>query len=399
MNINCEQCGNRISLDESLKKLIMNDERIVIKEEMQTLHNEQISYQQKVFDKKFELKALAINSSYEKKIELIEAEREITKNSEIKAIKEKMKLEDALKESEIKAEQKMRDSLKEKEDELGIKNKLYKNSIKAELESNFLEQKKSLKIEKEGEVREKDLEIARLRKEAHDARSKLDHVKNSQELVGEAAELILLERLQQSFPNHFFEEIKKGQQGADIMQEVRSISGETVGLIYYESKKTKNWSEPWVSKFKEDIRKKGAQMGILVSEVLPSYCEGDFVCKDGIWITTPRYAHQLAVLLCDQLLAVYKAKLIKDGKSSLEGDVYDYVTGEEFIEKIKVVAEAHKSLSENLQKEKIAMQKIWSIRQKEIDRSIGNVAQVIGDLEALSAGNIKTIEDFQLKIK
>jgi len=399
MNINCDKCGNKISLDGSLKRLIVSEERAVIEEEMQILHSEQMSYQEKEFNKKLEAKALEIDSNYEKQIEAIQAERAITKNAEIKAIKEKMFLEDALKESEIKAEQKIRESLKQKEDELRAQNIIYKNSIKTELENDLIEQKKILRVEGEGELREKDLEITRLRKEASDARSKLDHAKDSQELVGEAAELILLERLKKSFPNHSFEEIKKGQQGADILQEVRSLSGETVGLIYYESKKTKNWSEPWITKFKEDIRKKNAQMGILVSEVLPSYCEGDFICKDGIWITTPRYAHQLATLLCDQLLAVYKAKLVKKGKSSLEGDVYDYITGEEFIEKIKVVAEAHKSLSDNLQKEKIAMQKIWSIRQKEIDRSIGNVVQVIGDLEALSAGNIKTIEDFQLKIK
>mgnify|MGYP001181132276 CR=1 FL=1 len=399
MNINCDNCGHKISLDNSLKKLIMNDERVVIKEEMQNIHKEQMEYQKREFDEQLEAKTLLINSSYESKIIAIESERASIKNSELKVIKENMKLEDALKESDIKAEKRARKLLIKKEEELIAKNKLYKNSIKTELENSLLEEKKILRIETEGEVREKDLEIARLRKEAKDARSKLDHVKNSQELVGEAAELMLLERLQKSFPNHEFFEIKKGQQGADIMQEVKSISGEVVGLIYYESKKTKNWSEPWIAKFKEDIRKRGAQMGILVSEILPPYCESDFIHKDGIWITTPRYAHQLAVLLCDQLLAVYKAKLIKDGKSSLEGDVYDYVTGEEFIEKIKVVAEAHKSLSENLQKEKIAMQKIWSIRQKEIDRSIGNVAQVIGDLEALSAGNIKTIEDFQLKIK
>ena len=45
MNINCDNCGHKISLDNSLKKLIMNDERVVIKEEMQNIHKEQMEYQ------------------------------------------------------------------------------------------------------------------------------------------------------------------------------------------------------------------------------------------------------------------------------------------------------------------------------------------------------------------
>ena len=88
-------------------------------------------------------------------------------------------------------------------------------------------------------IKEKDLEIKRLIKEAEDARSRLDHVKNSQELVGEAAEVLLLERLQNNFTFDQFQEIKKGQQGADIFQTVCNRSDEIIGSILYECKKTK----------------------------------------------------------------------------------------------------------------------------------------------------------------
>ena len=45
------------------------------------------------------------------------------------------------------------------------------------------------------------------------------------------------------------------------------------------------------------------------------------------------------------------------------------------------------------------MQKLWANRKKEIDRSILTIVNIIGDLENLSAGNLKTIEDFQLPLE
>ena len=399
MDIKCHECGAHINLDESLKNSLLDKEKEALKAQMLEAQEIELANQRAEYKKLLEAKSLALSENYQKEIEAVEAERSLIKDAELKVKKEKIALEDALKDAEYTAEKKSRELLKVKEQELLLQNKAMEDSIKARLELEANEKEKALKIQSQAEIQEKDLEIQRLIKEASDARQKLIHAKSSQELVGEAAELLLLQRLEKRFPFHEFEEIKKGQRGGDIIQKVKTNSGEYIGAIYYESKKTKNWSESWVAKFKNDIREKEAQIGILVSEVLPGNCTDDFFEKDGIWVTTPRYAHQLAVVLTNQLSAVYKAKLIKDSKNSLQGDVYDYVTGDEFIEKVKVVAEAHKTLNENLEKEKIAMQKLWANRKKEIDRSILTIVNIIGDLENLSAGNLKTIEDFQLPLE
>ena len=95
---------------------------------------------------------------------------------------------------------------------------------------------------------------------------------------------------------------------------------------------------------------------------------------------------------------MHKAKIIKAGKASLEGDVYDYVTGNEFIERFKVVAQTIKNQLNDLDKEEKALQKMWRVRRKQIDKSQTNLVEIFGDLEALSGGNIKSIEDFQLKL-
>ena len=138
-------------------------------------------------------------------------------------------------------------------------------------------------------------------------------------------------------------------------------------------------------------------MGILVSLALPEYCD-DIVFKDGIWITSPRFVLFVAAACSKEIHSVHKAKIIKAGKASLEGDVYDYVTGNEFIERFKVVAQTIKNQLNDLDKEEKALQKIWRVRRKQIDKSQTNLVEIFGDLEALSGGNIKSIEDFQLKL-
>ena len=210
------------------------------------------------------------------------------KDNEIVLQKEKMILEDKLAEASLMAEKESRELLKKKELELKKKNEKDLALKQQEIDIQLREHKNALKVEMDSVIREKDLENQRLIREAEDAREKLNHTKNSQELVGEAAELLLLERLQSNFQFDNFKKKKKGHQGADILQNVCTRAGDAIGSIYYESKKTKNWSEAWIAKFKDDIRKRGANMGILVSLALPEYCD-DIVFKDGIWITSPRF--------------------------------------------------------------------------------------------------------------
>ena len=65
---------------------------------------------------------------------------------------------------------------------------------------------------------------------------------------------------------------------------------------------------------------------------------------------------------------------------------------------MKVIAEAHRLQQEDLEKEEKAFKKIWAKRRKNIERSFENLAEIFGDLESLSAGNVKSLEDFDLKI-
>lgn len=390
MKIKCEKCGNKTNLDESLKNIIFKEEIEKHKNEIQELHYQEIKNIKADYEKSFKAKESFIEESFINKLKLMEERYDQMKDKELNLEKEKMILQEKVKEASIVAEIETRKLLEKKEIEL-------EKAKEEELERKINEYQVFLQNEMGNQIKEKELENQRLIKEAEDARSKLNHSRGSQELVGEAAEILLLERLKSNFSFDEFEEIKKGQQGADIYQTVCTKSGEIVGSILYESKKTKNWSESWVSKFKDDIRKKGASIGILVSQALPDYCN-DIIYKNGIWITSPRFVLFVAAACSKEIHSVHKAKVIKAGKSSLEGAVYDYITGEDFIERFKVISETLTDQLNDLEREQKAFQKLWRIRRKQIDKSQISLVEIFGDLDALSDGNIKSIEDFQLSI-
>ncbi len=392
MKIKCDKCGNKINLDESLKSLILDEAIEEHDKEVRVRHEQELMKIQEDFEESLKSKESLIEQNFASKVKAMEERYDEMKNKEINLEKDKLILEEKVKEANLTAERETRKLLEQKELEL-------EQAKEEELSIKMREFQTSLRNEMEGQIREKELENQRLIKEAEDARSKLDHARGSQELVGEAAEILLLERLQENFSFDQFEEIKKGQQGADIFQVVCNKSGDSLGSILYECKKTKRWSESWIAKFKDDIRKKGASVGILVSEALPDYCHGsEAIFKNGIWITSPRLVLLVAAASSKEIHSVHKAKTVKDGKASLEGDVYDYITGDEFIDRFKSMAETFTEQLQDLEREERAYKKSWRIRRKQIDKSQTNLVEVFGDLEALSGGNIKSIEDFELKI-
>jgi hypothetical protein len=51
---------------------------------------------------------------------------------------------------------------------------------------------------------------------------------------------------------------------------VNTRADQNCGTIYYESKRTKDFQPSWIEKFKADIRDKDANIGVLVTEVMPA---------------------------------------------------------------------------------------------------------------------------------
>src|SRR3972149_1698074 len=172
---------------------------------------------------------------------------------------------------------------------------------------------------------------------------------------------------------------------------VKDRSGRECGQIVWESKKTKAWSEGWIQKLKDDQRAIKADVAVIVSVVLPEDVKG-FLFRDGVWICDIKLAVALATALRINLESLTREKAISVGKNEKMEVLYSYLTGVEFKQRVEAIVEAFTSMDEGLRKERMAYEKIWSEREKQIKKVMNNTIGMYGDLSGLvTLPQIKTL--------
>jgi len=280
------------------------------------------------------------------------------------------------------------------------KNKLEEDRQNFELEKQRQMDEERKKISEDANKKateEQQYVIAQLKKQLTDATKAKDELarkleQGSQQTQGEVLELSLEEVLKTEFPFDEIVPVPKGVSGADIVQKVHDRSGRECGQIVWESKKTKAWSDSWVQKLKDDQRIIKADVAVIISTALPADVKG-FTFRDGVWICDVKLAVALATALRTNLESITRERAMSVGKNEKMEILYLYLTGIEFRQRVEAIVEAFTSLDEGLKKERLAYEKIWSEREKQIKKVITNTVGMYGDLSGLvTLPQIKTLE-------
>src|SRR3989338_4092 len=330
--------------------------------------------------KNFELEKAKQIEGERKKIEE-EAFTRAVKQNERDSVKLLKQLEESQKEKE--AEKKiLEEQLAEKDLKLREANK---KELEIRKEKNKLEEeRKNFEIEKQRQLdeerkkisedaskkanEEQQYIIAQLRKQVADATKAKDELarkleQGSQQTQGEVLELELEEILKAEFPHDEIVPVPKGIKGADIIQRV-----------------------------KDDQRVIKADLAVIVSTALPEDVKG-FVFRGGVWICDIKLAVALATALRINLESLTREKAMSVGKNEKMEVLYSYLTGVEFKQRVEAIVEAFTSMDEGLRKERLAYEKIWAEREKQIKKVITNTVGMYGDLSGLVAlPQIKTLE-------
>ena len=213
-------------------------------------------------------------------------------------------------------------------------------------------------------VMEKDQTIASMQQKIEELKQKAEQ--GSQQLQGEVQELELENLLRAKFPFDTIEPVPKGEFGGDALQRVVSPGGQACGTMLWESKRTKNCSDGWLTKLREDQRTAKAEVAVLVSQALPKGVES-FDVLDGVWVTSPRAALPVATVLRHSLLQVSMARAVSEGQQTKTEMVYQYLTGPRFRHRVEAIVEAFSSMQEDLDKERKAIMKQWAKREAQIE--------------------------------
>jgi hypothetical protein len=293
---------------------------------------------------------------------LVEAQK-----AQTEALKKQRELDDARRELDLSVEKKVQESLA-----------AARAQAKQEVETD-------LKLK----MSEKEQTITAMQKQIEELKRRAEQ--GSQQLQGEVQELELEGLLKQSFPSDVFTPVPKGEFGGDVVHAVARGEGLVCGKILWESKRTKNWSDGWLMKLRDDQRAAKADLAVIVTQALPKGVE-TFGHVDGVWVTSTRTFLPLAVALRHTLLELALARQAGEGQQTKMELVYHYLTGPRFRQRVTAIIEKFEEMQADLTKERAAMTKLWAKREMQIQAVLSATAGMYGDLQGIAGQAIETIE-------
>jgi hypothetical protein len=400
--IKCPKCGTEIDVNMALSNEIetrlkaeFSAESRKAQVEIEKLQKEKDEIEEAVSKAKEKEYAKRLTSELDKAREELARENEEGIESLRKSIKEKseqlvqfnktraeleqLKLEKEEIESKIRAE---------KDAELSQKIREERNSQKAHLESELE------RIKKEAAAANA-LKIDELEKKLKDQTALAEEMKRkaeqgSMQLQGEVQELAIEDILKDTFRFDVIEPVPKGINGADVIQRVRNNIGVEVGVIAYESKRTKSFNKEWIGKLKEDGGRVKADICVLVTETLPDDIDR-IGQKDGVWVCGFTEFKGLALALHDSIVRVSEAYSSQTNKGEKMQMLYDYLTGKEFFLQITALLESFSELQKGYIDERAKMERIWKTREKQLEKIMLGTNSFIGSIKGIAGSSMQEI--------
>jgi hypothetical protein len=304
----------------------------------------------------------------ERDVKLAEAQR-----SQAELLRKQRELDDARRELDLTVEKKVQESL------VAVRDKAKQDA------------EEGLKLR----MAEKDQQMDGMRKQIEDLKRRAEQ--GSQQLQGEVLELELESLLRARFPRDIIEPVPKGEFGGDVLHRVIGSQNQICGTILWESKRTKNWSDSWLAKLREDQRSAKAEIALLISSALPKGVVA-FDLIDGVWVAETRCALPIAVALRQSLIELSMARDAGEGQQTKVELVYQYLTGPRFRHRIEAVIEKISDMQADLERERKAMTRLWAKREAQIRGVIESTVGMYGDLQGIAGRSLQEIEGLDLKL-
>jgi hypothetical protein len=397
-DIKCPSCGHKFAIEDAVSEDIKKELREKMqhflkqkeedfakreKELIQQAQHKEVEFAKKLQEETTRLQqSIEVNlrktiaADFENKLHLLQ---QTNKDQENKLVQARQKeLEFLQKEQALKN--------KEAELELSVQRKLQEERVKLSEELRKLEEQKIAAKETEFQLRVRELEkqLDDQKKLAEEMRRKAEQ--GSMQLQGEVQELILEEMLKATFPFDLVSEVGKGVRGADCILIIRNSLGQECGKIIFESKRTKHFDKNWVEKLKADMRSTSADVGVIVTQALPEQVPG-FGQLDGIWICSFSDALSLVHVLRDGIMKIFTAAKTHENKGDKMQMLYGYLTSNEFSEQWKAIREGFQAMKQSIQKERDAMEKLWKMREKQLEKVLLNASHIKGSIEGIAGSD------------
>jgi hypothetical protein len=407
----CPQCRTEIKLTESLaapllesvrrdyeQRLSQKDADIskrekLINERAESVEKAKHNLDQQV-EQKLQLERARIGAEEAKKAKLALGNDLDQKIKEIHILQDILKQRDAKLAEAQKAQAELIRKQRELDDAKRELDLTIEKKVQADLGAEREKAKKEAEEELKLKVMEKDQTITAMQKQIEDLKRRAEQ--GSQQLQGEVQEMELESLLSGKFPRDTIRPVPKGEFGGDVLQRVLGPLNQICGTILWECKRTKNWSDGWLAKLREDQRAAKAEIAVIISQALPKEVE-TFAFVDGVWVADPKVALPLAISLRQTLIEVASVRQASEGQQTKMEMVYQYLTGPRFRQRVQAIVEAFSSMREDLDREKKAITRQWAKREEQIDRVMQATVGMYGDLQGIAGKTLQEIEGIEFQ--
>jgi len=407
----CPQCRIEIKLTESLaapllesvrrdyeQRLTQKDTDIAKREKLLNERAESVEKAKQSLDQQVEQKLQQersrIAAEEQRKAKLAIGNDLDRQSKEISTLQEVLKQRDA----KLAEAQKTQAELIRKERELNDAKRELDLTIEKRVQSDLSAERDKAKKEAEEELKlkvmEKDQTITAMQRQIEELKRRAEQ--GSQQLQGEVQELELEALLTTKFPRDTIQPVAKGEFGGDVLHRVFGPTNQICGTILWESKRTKNWSDGWLPKLREDQRAAKAEIAIIISHALPKDIE-TFGFLDGVWVADPKVTLPVAMSLRQTLIEVACARQASEGQQTKMEMVYGYLTGPRFRQRVQAIVEAFSSMRDDLDREKKAITRQWAKREEQIDRVMNATVGMYGDLQGIAGKTLQEIEGLEFQ--
>jgi hypothetical protein len=182
-----------------------------------------------------------------------------------------------------------------------------------------------------------------------------------------------------------------------LLQRVVGPLNQHCGSILWEIKRTKNWSDGWLAKLRDDQRAAKADLALIVSHAIPRGVDAfDYV--EGVWVTERRCALPVAIALRQSLIEIAAARAASAGQQTKMELVYQYLTGPLFRQRIQAIVEKFSDMQADLAKERKTMTRLWAKRELQITGVIESTVGMYGDLQGIAGKALPEIDGLEAQL-
>ncbi|HEX2855435.1 MAG TPA: DUF2130 domain-containing protein [Opitutaceae bacterium] len=409
--ISCPTCKTEIKLNESLAaplieatrrdyeaRLIQKDTDIAARQKTLQEREELLSRQRESLDsqvaEKMKLERARIAAEELKKAKLVLSADLDEKTRSIADLQEVLKQRDG----KLAEAQKAQADLIKKQRELDDAKRELDLTVQKRVQEESAVVRQQGRKEAEDELKlkvsEKEQVISSMQKQIEELKRRAEQ--GSQQMQGEVQELALEALLRAKFPFDTIEPVPKGEFGGDSLHRVVSPLGQNCGTILWEFKRTKSWSDGWLTKLRDDQRAAKAEISVLISHALPKDVE-NFDLVNHVWVAHPRVAIPVGIILRQSLIELANARLSSEGQQTKMEMLYSYLTGPRFRHRVQAIVEAFSNMKEDLDREKKAITKQWAKREEQIDRVMQATVGMYGDMQGIAGKTLQEIEGLDIK--